>query len=376
SMAGLMLLTAGYENIGGKISFGARVAQTKTTPQDVGEKNIYPQWQGGSSPNLYEGGFFIRGDFLYWRADEEGLEYATVSNIEHSTQAITSRLNSQAVTWSPGFRIGVGYTFSSQDYWDLAALWTHFQTHQTASNSFNVDLQASGPVIVPGWGATILGSYANQASVDWNLMYNIYDLDVGRNYFISKTISIHPFVGVRGATIHQKYHAKYNALINMAVVPSIPTSFRATTHFWGIGAHIGTGLQWYIHSSFSFLGNVGGSLLYGDFKIQEKYNGLVFFDPSNPSTNLLALKDHDTTGAVNLEAMLGFQWEKFFYQNRYRLSITAGYEWSEWFSQNRMAKADTVNSQPAGVIAGATSFDHEDGNLMLQGAKLQVGWDF
>ena len=256
SAAGLMLLTAGFENKSGSTSLlsyiGKSSSKTETEKvHDVSEQNIYHQWQGKSSPTLYHGGFYTRADFLYWRADCEGLD---------------------SVSWRPGFRVGVGYTFAKKDFWDLMALWTHFKAEST-------------------------------------ITYNVYDLDLGRDYFISKAVSIRPFLGVRGATIDQRLNK-----------------------FWGAGAHIGTSMQWHFTKEFSFLGTIGGSLLYGKFKQLDI-----------------------TTGAANLEAMLGFGWEKFFYQNRYRLSVKAGYEWSEWFSQNRRTS---------------------HGDLCLQGANLQARWDF
>ncbi len=375
SLAGLMLLTAGCENAKGKLGAVSNGKPPKATPQDVGERNMHDQWQGKSNPSLYEGGFFARADFLYWRADESGLEYALTSTPNQSAYTVKGKMVGPSAKWDPGFRVGVGYTFSSQDYWDLSALWTHFQTRQAVSKAFDVSFTQgfNGTALIPYWGATILGAYADQASAKWNLYYNIYDLDLGRNYFVSKTVSVHPFVGIRGATIDQKYHAKYHVLLSDAPISEADTSFQATTDFWGVGAHIGSQLQWRMTRSFSFVGNVGGSLLYGNFKIKEKILALVAF--GNPITRTLpiTLDEHITTGAFNIEALVGFQWEKFFYNNKYRLAITAGYEWSEWFSQNRLIKFDVASSTTGD---GADIFTRENGDLALQGANLQVRWDF
>lgn len=381
TLAGVMLLTAGCENANKKapfhtVAYGMRSATLEKEPaKDISEKNMHNQWQGRSNPSLYDGGFFIRGDFLYWRADESGLEYAYHANRDGTASKITGRILNPDVSWDPGVRVGVGYTFSSQDYWDVMALWTHFQTHQSDSKSASVDTASAGAVgesLVPWWGATILGAAASSASAHWRLTYNTYDLDLGRNYFIARTVSVHPFVGVRGATIHQNYHAKYRAL----ALPDTftPTAFKASSSFWGVGAHLGTSLQWRCTPSFAFLGNVGGSLLYSHFSIHERYKALITTGGAPSSTTLPAtIKDRFTKGTLNLEAMLGFQWERFFYNNRYRLSIVMGYEWSEWFSQNQLIKMD-VNTDGNNVIAD--TFERASGDLTLQGATLQVGWDF
>lgn len=375
SLAGLMLLTAGCENAGGKLATVPNGKLTKATPQDIGERNIHDQWQGKSNPSLYDGGFFVRGDFLYWRADTAGLEYASTSTLNQTENTIKGQLLGPNVKWNPGFRVGLGYTFSSHDYWDLSAVWTHFQTTQTASKAFNFSLTNAfdNSFLIPWWGATILGAFADRASVNWNLHYNVYDLDLGRNYFVSKTVSVHPFIGVRGATIDQKYHAKYHALLTQAPISEANTSFKATTGFWGVGAHIGSQLQWRMTQSFSLVGNVGGSLLYGDFKIKEKLQAFVSLGTPITKTLPTSIDEHITTGAFNIEALVGFQWEKFFYNNKYRLAITAGYEWSEWFSQNRLTKFDVANST---LGQSADIFARENGDLTLQGANFQVRWDF
>ena len=368
SLAGLMLFTAGCENAKGKMPFGAWTAgmqeskPQKPTTQDVGEQNVHHQWQGKSGPSLYDGGLFVRGDFLYWRADEEGLEYGLSETINASDPKISTRVISPKVRWNPAFRVGIGYTFESQDFWDLAALWTHFDTKQNDSKSGTV---------LPWWGSTLLGNVTTHAHAEWKLNYNTYDLDLGRNYFIARTVSMHPFVGLRGATIHQDYHASYRALQPLAA----STSFKAKTHFWGVGAHIGSGLQWRMNSCLSLVGNLGGSLLYGDFRIREKYNAFIPINNVITQTIPLTLNQHITTGSFNVEALIGFQWERFFFKNRYRLAITAGYEWSEWFSQNRIKKFTQIPASNGGASTTDAMTD-QNGDLTLQGANLQVRWDF
>ncbi len=368
SLAGLMLFTAGCENAKDKAPFSAFAGMQgsksqKPTTQDVGEQNVHHQWQGKSGPSLYDGGLFVRADFLYWRANEEGLEYGLSETINAADPKISTRVVSPKVRWNPAFRVGMGYTFGSQDFWDISALWTRFSTDQNGSKNGTV---------LPWWGSTLLGNVTTHARAKWKLIYNTYDLDLGRNYFIARTVSVHPFVGLRGATIHQDYHANYATLQPLESA----TSFHAKNQFWGVGAHIGSGLQWYMNSSLSLVGNIGGSLLYGDFRIKERYNAFIPIN-SNVVTQVvpLSVREHITTGSFNVEALLGFQWERFFFKNKYRLAITAGYEWSEWFSQNRIKKFTQIPASNGGASTTDAMTDQK-GDLTLQGANLQVRCDF
>ncbi len=372
SLAGLMLLTSGVEWANGKKILGSssskgagriEASHPKTAkPSEVSEKN-------GDRANLKKGGFVARADYLYWRADEEGVEYGSVTKIAPIPSDNSSHLKSPKVQWNSGFRLGMGYTFVDQDYWNLAALWTHFFTHQSDSKAFSGNGEA-GSFFVPAWGTALLGTAADRAWVKWNLNYNVYDLNLARNYFVLNTLCVQPFVGLRGATIQQRYHASYNAIPNPGTSARIPTSFKAHTDFWGVGAHLGTALKWQMNRSFSFLGNVGTSLLYGDFKIREKYQSIL---RTNGVTTLFPFQEHLTTGAFNVDAMLGLQWEKFFNQNKYRLSFTAGYEWSEWFSQNRMLKLNQLVTS-TNTIGNEVSLSK--GDLTLQGASFQIRWEF
>jgi hypothetical protein len=355
SVAGLILLTVGCDKLGTKPA-----AKTKQEPlQEIGEKNIRGQWQAKSNPSLYQGGFFARADFLYWRADEEGLEYAARSSTQPGASKYSETSLSPEIEWSPGCRLGVGYVFANQDYWDLTLLWTHFQTTQKDSVSATA---------VPAWLRGGSGFMAQGGRARWHLSYNVYDASLGRDYFVSKTISVHPSVGLRGATIDQKYRAKYRAVSLGGTTTPFPTSMQAQNDFWGIGTRIGTQLQWRCSTSFALLGSVGGSLLYGDFKVKEHFKTVGSL--GSASNVPIFMHEHLTTGAFNIEAFLGAQWERFFYQNTMKLAISLGYEWSQWLSQNRLFSYETeAGAQVAPV-------DCRRGNLTLQGATLQARWDF
>lgn len=379
SAAGLMLLSSGYDWSGKTLLGGARLAQPKlankkTAPEEpiASEKNIHDQWQGKSHPNFEHGGFFARGDFLYWRADEEALEYGYLIEADLTEGGgSTSRQMSPKIKWDPGFRVAVGYRFAKKDYWELTATWTHFRTEQSEKKSTSTKNFEESPIrlVIPTWGASLLGSVANRSSVKWNLNYSIYDLDLGRNYFVSKAVAVEPFVGLRGAVIDQHYQAHYTTISSSFI--EIPVSFRGRNDFWGIGAHVGTSLQWYCTKSFSLIGRAAGSLLYGDFQIKQVSTTIT--DP-NGMTILTRTKDNETTASTNLEAMLGIQWEMFFSENKRRLSLALGYEWNQWFSQNRLIEGNVTITTSS--IIPAPIFDQQKGDLSLQGATFQARFDF
>jgi len=301
------------------------------TLEAVSEKNVHCGWQGKSAPYLHTGGFAAEADFIYWRVDEEGLDYVLTSNGSSST------FHRPEISWDPGFKFGAGYTWGDQDFWDLFLRWTHLNTHQQGEKK-------ASSALIPVWSPTVLGQ-ALKSSVDWKVRYNTLDLELGRNYFVSKTLALRPYIGMRAAAILQHYEAKYFLSAHM----------KAQNNFRGIGARAGTLLRWHFTQDWSVIGAVAGSLLYGSFDLHQKVDDFGF-------------KDEFSKVATNLEASLGFEWEYFFCDDDYRVAISVAYEFSEWFSQNRMKQFN--------LIEGVTTVGSQNGDLGLQGGTFQVRFDF
>jgi hypothetical protein len=270
--------------------------------------------------------------------------------------------------------VALGYTLGGWDFWNLGAVWTHFQTDQKRHKSAEAfDLSRfQGKVIAPVIDPTLLGSYAVKAMGQWRLVYNVYDLNLGRDYFLSKTISMNPFVGLRGATIHQDFRAHYTTLLADGSI--LPTTFKADHHFWGLGGHIGTSLKWHFTNSFSFIGNIGASLLYGNFKIQQRSTPLREVG-GTVTTVSRKIKEPQTTASAQLEALIGLAWQRFFYHEKQRVSFILGYEWNDWFGQNRMIQ-QTLTSHTTSNVLDATTFATQKGDLTLQGITFKAEWNF
>jgi hypothetical protein len=320
--------------------------------EKVGEKNIHDQWQGKSMPYLYHGGWSVAADFIYWRADEEGLEYAASAG-KHETA------HQPAIRWSPGFKAGIGYTFGSQDFWDLFLRYTYFQTHQSG--------QQSG-TLLPWWSPTVLGPTATKASADWTLHYNVLDLELGRDYFVCKTLAFRPLVGLRGALIKQHYEAHYDGVFTIGGASStFPTEMTAENKFSGGGIRAGAQMSWHFTRDWAVNGSISGSLLYGRFNVSQELDDVI---GSAASEN--AIHQELSKVAPNLEAYLGFQWDRFFCENKYHVAVSLSYEFSEWFAQNQMIRSELIS----GNGQTATHLEKIKGDLGLQGATLELRFDF
>jgi len=328
----------------------------------------------GKTPGFLNGpGFYFNADFIYWKPDEDGLEYAykfkSLNNVGPNFVQ-NGRLEDVDFEYEPGFRLGAGWT-TDYDEWDVYACWTWL--HASASDHAH-NHQPGVDVLVPLWFPVQLAltnnfqRSAESASGHWRLHYNVLDVNLGRKYFVSKAISLRPHFGLRTAWIDQHFNNSFKGLDYSS---SRATHFHGKNDFWGIGLRTGINLQFFFNKNWSMYANGSGALLYGDFDLSHTVKG---FDPSNPTnyTRLYHEKEDNHRLRTNLEVGAGFTWETFFHQDRYHFSLSAGWDFVEWFNQNELRKF--IGYQNPDL--GAGTYLVEDGDLGLQGFTLSARFDF
>lgn len=344
-------------------------------------KNVHGELQGRTAPHLCQTGFFLTGEYLYWKAHEDGLEYANVLNAKN-TFNIDEDPQGHHFKWDSGFRGGVGYVFEQWDQWDLFLNFTHF--HGSAKGSVHAH---EGESIYANWYPGLFGLFSNKATSRWAVTLNTLDLELGRNYFVSKALTIRPHWDFRAAWIKQTYRAKYNAFTvftptsGASLLVNTPAKFKAEQDFTGLGLRTGADMLWHVSSHFGFLGKFSASLLFSRFDIDQEGKTVVSSTPAN--LNLTPFKVHTDRDyhrvRANLEAFLGFQYETDVLRGRNHLSFCLGYELSEWFQQNQLVQTKTtvVTQTVAGLPANAiTSSEPKNGNLDFQGVTFKVNYNF
>ena len=388
SAAGLLLLSTDMiPSMDGQVAgmFNSKEGKPKCewahgVQHTVGEQNINEEWQGKTASHLYSGGWNVSADFIYWRADEDNLEYISDVHIATDETRYHSKVKQPSIKWSPGFRLGIGYTFEKQDGWDLRLQWTWLETHQTGHQTVDQNLEdGNRHLLQPWWNPSLVGEFANQASVDWKLHYNVIDLELGRDYFMSRKITLRPHFGLRGAIIDQKYDTAYEAifLIGDPNTFTTPTSLKAENNFGGIGVRGGGDLSWHFTKQWSLTGKFSGSLFYGNFDIDGTMHHPVQINPQTGTFTSQVAKFKQQLSKVipNVEVGIGLMWETYFNQNRHHVALALGYEFSEWFSQNQLTEVDAFDSSVKGIKSG-TTYNHFNGDLGLQGATFTARFDF
>lgn len=312
-------------------------------------------------------GFFVQGDWLYWKTGESGLGYVLnqqQSNIfsDPATDAYSlgfGEIANPKFDWESGFRGGLGYT-TPEDRWDLILLWTCYEgkgsDRQTSAGN---DDSVLFPVFLHPNDFNDQAIVAcKDASYQATIQLNVLDWDLGKTFFAGKRVSLHPHFGLRSAWVHQIHNIEYTTLfdqIQNEVLKSYST--HAVNNFWGLGPRGGFGADFSLGLGLSFTADLAVSLLYGNF--DNSYSER--FSRSEEDTPDATIADSDIfhAGRVVTDVQLAMRWQRPFAGNKIRFLLQAGWEHHMFFSQNQIPRF--VDGQNWGV------FVQNQGDLYFQG---------
>ena len=297
---------------------------------------------------------FVTGEVLFWKAQEDDLQYAVKS--DSSSTIRHGRVKNPEFEWDWGFRAGFGYN-TPHDHWDLYTNYTHFYTKAHAHDS------GGDGVLFPSQHAAFgspSGSFVTEAEATWRLHLQLADLELGRGFGVSKWLSLRPFIGVRGAWIYQQYHIEYTGGSAVPVGETDIVSMR--NNCWGVGLRFGLDTTWGLGRGLSVFGDGAFSILSGHFNVQQREH------LENSGSNILNVSSHPDTAISILELSLGLQYDRLFMKNKYHLGIQLGYEFNYFFDQNQFIRF--ISSSSPGL------FSQNNGDLSLQGVSLGFRFDF
>lgn len=327
-------------------------------------------------PNIGRTKYTIVGDFLYWRADEDGLTYGL--DVKGGTKA---KALDPDFEWRPGYRAGAGFQFNRNDNWDMMFIWTGLNSH--TKDHFVTDIDSlSDRLVAPRWSPEILGGTASSASLHWRLRYNTIDWYLGRDFFVGRQLTLHPIAGVRGAWISQKYDAHYLSQFVTSTQPgpfSMPTSFDGNIDFKGVGMRAGFDLKYHVTKNFGFCGSLSGALFYGWTNLKERIKGFQTPVSGDLVPEDLTYRHHFQGTRTNLEGGLGLLLEGDIRNSGPHITLTVKYEFSEWFNQNVLTDAvfvPNIVDAPTPTKFSTLRPDEQDKNLGLQGLTVEIRVDF
>jgi hypothetical protein len=289
-------------------------------------------------------GGFLTGEWLLWQFYEGGTDYAT--SFDGASQSLTGARNKNvSFDWKSGFRVGLGYIFERDD-WDLYATYTQVNGKGKKEAHGNIF-----PLLLYQPGITSINAVnsVEDASAHWRIEFKNADLDLGREFFVSNRISIHPALGIKGAWIDQKLRVKYE---NEYFV-------HARNDFSGVGPKLGIGTNWFLAPRFSIYGNIAGALLWGEFRLRQTQEQNDVDDVN--------LRSHLQKLAPAAQIRAGFLWDAFFNRKRNHFGINLGWEMQYWWDQNQLERFTNTN---------LPTYLRTSDDLSMQGLTLGLRFDY
>lgn len=301
-----------------------------------------------------ENGWYLFADVLYWHADIGNTGWAMKTPDE--TDALTSIHKDERhldFKWSWGFKVGIGANID-HDMWDTNLTYTWFRTE----NSQSAGVPSEGVIrnLIGGDGPNF-----TSGRINWDLRFNMFDWELGRWHYVSKSLALRPHIGLKGGWINQTIHLRTNVLLGT----SDRTNAKYENNFWGVGPSIGVNTLWVLGNAgsnndhrFSLFGDFGGALMYGHYQVKDQETSSAA-GVTESGNNV-----HDLTRnrqAAMLQGQMGLEWDTAFNRNRNHFTMKVGYELQYWFRQNQLLRQNQ---------------ERFSDDLALQGVTAEIRFDF
>ncbi|MCI0381625.1 MAG: Lpg1974 family pore-forming outer membrane protein [Chlamydiae bacterium] len=320
-----------------------------------------PMWDSITTPCW--GGFVYIGPVVF-EARENGLGFALKGT---DTSFMPAGGNNPVVNldfdWSVGLRISTGL-ITPHDGWKLSTTWQRLYTRD--KRSINVSFP-NGLFPVFLHPASFDGDdtpIAQSAKAEWNLRYNRLDLELERPFSVSRWFTLRPHAGMRSAWVHQSYDVTYSDLLD-----DIPEAFARKVdmhcNFWGIGILAGLDAIWKLCERWSLVTDLDTSFLYGYFKIKQKQTR---FTSDGLGTRVFRVPDFYHISRVITDLLIGVQYMRPFWDDKYEITVKAGWELQILNSQNQFLRF--VDDTTPGLFVA------NQGDLTIQGVSLLVRIDY
>lgn len=285
--------------------------------------------------------FDINADFIYWIPDtflRYEYEYSSKSNPiplevqQNYTVPIKSK-------YSPGFKVGIGMTYD-HDGWDtkLEYTWYHTSTKDTTLSSGADPILAFADFLEP---FTIESA---SLSPKFKYHFNNFNLELGRNFYLSHYLTLRPFAGLKGGWQKQSYVATWSAdgLYQIDdegnLVPATETiKVTNISKYWEIGLRAGAEATWFFTKNWGLFSSFSLSNQWlknkSVYKAYSTTEGIQSYSDYLDNVEYLyanQLGDWEHSIVLCTELNLGLIYDLWMQEDEYRLRFQANWEVQSW----------------------------------------------
>lgn len=218
---------------------------------------------------------------------------------------------------------------------------------------------------------------------------NILDIDLGRKYWVSKSLSLRSYIGIRAASIAQGYQIHHDGgswaeFDNGSFFqPAYNDKVILQNKFEGIGGRSGIEGDWNFGCGWSLFSQIAASILYGHFNVIHKEEVRLAQSPFSKQ-QVLDTKEAFWVSRAVFDWKLGIQYAALVCDCKYGLTARLSWEQHLFFHQNQMSRVVRTGVEeysygyyvPFPNDRGANTFYQNRGTLDTTGWTLTVQFTF
>lgn len=280
---------------------------------------------------------FLNADFVYLKPLTEELAQETRSTTNGYQIITDTNFQNQ---FAPGFRVALGYN-PNYDGWDLSL--GYFGYYNDHSNSYVRLTDTDGEINIHVKG-----------TIKYRYDINQGDLDLGRQFKISKRLSLRPHAGIRGISLVQSGKYKASSLLSNSFY-DVSLKFDGTL----IGVVMGVDGFWKLSDCFSVYTNLALAELSNSQNIKYHYIAI------DNDEKLTYKKNSRLVSEIDMS--IGLRYDTNFSCDSYHVGLNVGYEQHSFLNINTWQ--GTHMSENSNALLN-------DSDLTLSGLTVGVRLDF
>lgn len=283
---------------------------------------------------------YLTGSFLYWKAYEENIEIGMTDNTTgYSVPILDGNIVGMNFEYKSAFKVGLGFFFGC-DNWDFFVEYTRY--HPSISGS------ATSPNGVDGrlfsyWIHPDTDYVSLNGSASWDLGMDNVDFLLRREFWVGKSLTFRPQVGLRASWIDQSYNVTYTSIYNDGYVIDDSTTVKQSADFSGAGFVAGLDTSWMFCGNFRLFGNFLTSIVYADYDISGSQYATVGGSEDIDQRVIFSYSPEFLRS--NMELSMGLGWGDYFFCNDWYFDLAVGYNFNVYWNYNAFRRfVDDVNS--------------------------------
>lgn len=330
----------------------------QNTQHTNGDDTSFRQITPNAGPRVTNGAdVFVTADFIYWTARQDNLAFAYTGVDPSVSDAVASPVDSRGTTYTaprkyePGFKVGLGLNLG-HDGWDVFLEYTWFRSNNTdtaTAGSLPYQRLVPASVAIPSALDFEILTVTNGTG-SWRFRFNNFDLELGRNFYVSQYLTLRPHIGLKGNWINQYFDESGSGVwvgdtplnnLGYGYGSVSSATINRSQKWWGVGIRSGIDTAWYFDKNWSIFGDFALSGLWGRFNVSGKatIDGTYGTPEIQQFVPVWTGANYHTVKYVG-EFQLGLRFDYWFSDDDYHFGLSAAWEVQSWINHNQMTFTD------------------------------------